>query len=120
FVYLLWSRYRLLRDWRAWIAAALALEPGLLFYLYVPWRGASSPVYQPFPVDSLDHFLDLVLARNLSDMLTAVTWQQVPQRLGWSRAIAWHSPRTSCVECASLEGPKRGPRQLRGSAMEPG
>lgn len=82
-VYLLWVRRHLWRDWRAWLVALAALIPGLLFYVYLPWRGSQTPAYQPLPVDSLDHFLDLVLARNLSDMVTAITWSQVPQRLGW-------------------------------------
>ena len=82
-LYILLSHPRILRDWRAILAAILALLPGMLTYIYPLWRGANAPAYQPLPVDSFDHFLDLVLARNLSDMVTGVTWQQVPQRFGW-------------------------------------
>jgi hypothetical protein len=82
-VYLLWTRSNLLRDWRAMLSAFLALLPGLALYLYLPWSSAHDPAYQPLPVDSVSHFLDLVLARNLGDMLTSITLADVPQRLGW-------------------------------------
>ena len=82
-IYLLWSRPGVLRDWRAYIAAIAAALPGVLTYLYLPLRSAGVPPYQYMPVDTVDHFLDLVLARNLSDMVTSITWQQVPERLSW-------------------------------------
>jgi hypothetical protein len=82
-VYVVWTRFRLLREWRAILTGALMLLPGLLTYVYPLWRGANHPAYQALPVDNFEHFLDLVLARNLSDMVTAITWQQVPERLGW-------------------------------------
>ena len=52
-------------------------------YFYLPWSSAHAPVYQPLPVDSVGHFLDLVLARNLGDMVTSITLADVPQRLVW-------------------------------------
>jgi hypothetical protein len=82
-IYLLWTRKTLLRDWRAILGAAVALLPGLVTYLYLPWSSAHNPAYQPLPVDSVSHFLDLVLARNLSDMVTSLTPADIPQRLGW-------------------------------------
>jgi hypothetical protein len=82
-MYLLLTRVALLRDWRAIVSALLALIPGLAVYLYLPWSSAHAPVYQPLPVDSVGHFLDLVLARNLGDMVTSIALADVPQRLGW-------------------------------------
>ena len=82
-IYLLWTRIKLVRDWRAILSAFLALLPGLAFYLYLPWSSAHDPIYQLMPVDSVNHFLDLVLARNLITNVTSITLADVPQRLGW-------------------------------------
>lgn len=82
-IYIVWTQFRILRNWRAILSAAIMLLPGLLTYVYPLWRGLNHPAYQPLAVDTLDHFLDLVLARNLSDMVTGITWQQIPERLGW-------------------------------------
>ncbi|MSP14457.1 MAG: DUF2723 domain-containing protein [Chloroflexi bacterium] len=82
-LYLLWAFPTLRRNWRPWVWAALLTLPGLALYLYLPWRSAQHPIYEFLRVDSLDHFLDLALARGLNSMVTSVTWAQIPVRLGW-------------------------------------
>lgn len=81
-LYVVSTRPALVRDGRAWLVAGLAVVPGLLLYLYLPIRSAAQPPYVFQQVDSLEHFLDLALARGQAELVGAVPLPDLIDRVG--------------------------------------
>lgn len=63
--FILWTRPRLLRPGRVWLKMAAFALLGLSVWLYFPLRSPMQPVFGPHDMNTLDGFLNVVLARGL-------------------------------------------------------
>jgi hypothetical protein len=68
-VFILLARPDIWRDWRALVGMAGCGLLGLAVWLYFPIRSPMAPVFGPATMNTLDGFLDHVLARGLSENL---------------------------------------------------
>ncbi|GAB4152704.1 MAG: hypothetical protein Fur0021_17750 [Candidatus Promineifilaceae bacterium] len=63
--FILWTRPRLLRQWRVWLKMVAFVLLGLSAWLYFPLRSPMQPVFGPHDMNTLAGFLNVVLARGL-------------------------------------------------------
>ena len=87
-LFILVARPRILREWRTLLAAAALGLLGLAVWLYFPLRSPMAPAFGPSTMNTLDGFLDHVLARGLSESLPFFGLADVPSRfvVFWSIA----------------------------------
>ena len=80
-LFILVARPRLLREWRTLLGAAALGLMGLAVWLYFPLRSPMEPAFGPSTMNTLNGFLDHVLARGLSESLPFFGLADVPTRL---------------------------------------
>ena len=80
-VFILLARPRLLREWRTVLSMGGCALLGLAVWLYFPLRSPMEPAFGPSTMNTLDGFLDHVLARGLSDSLPFFGPADLPSRL---------------------------------------
>ena len=79
-IFIVWIRPSLLRDWRTLLKMIGLALIGLSIWLYFPIRSPMQPAFGPATMNTLDGFLDHVLARGLSDSLPTSTLADQPNR----------------------------------------
>lgn len=79
-IFMVVTRPRLLLDWRTWLKMVAFALLGLSLWLYFPLRSPSTP-FGPTSMNTLNGFLDHVLARGLSDSLPYFRLVDLPNRL---------------------------------------
>ncbi|MCP5100555.1 MAG: DUF2723 domain-containing protein, partial [Chloroflexi bacterium] len=79
-LFILLVRPSILRDWRTILKMVGFALLGLSLWLYYPLRSPSAP-FGPTSMNTLNGFLDHVLARGLSDSLPYFSLAEQPQRL---------------------------------------
>ncbi len=79
-VFILIVRPRILLDWRAVVGMLLFALLGLAVWLYFPLRSPMGLVYGPSTMNTLNGFLDHVLARGLSESLPYFGVADIPNR----------------------------------------
>jgi hypothetical protein len=68
-LFIVWVRPRIWRDWRLLLKMAAFALLGLSVWLYLPIRSAMQPSFGPGNMNTLDGFLNHVLARGISESL---------------------------------------------------
>ena len=86
-IFMVVTRPRLLLDWRTWLKMVAFALLGLSLWLYFPLRSPSTP-FGPTSMNTLNGFLDHVLARGLSDSLPYFRLVDLPNRL----VVFWSIP----------------------------
>jgi hypothetical protein len=79
-LFVLWARPSILRDWRTLLKMVLLALLGLSVWLYFPLRSPMDPGFGPTTMNTLDGFLDHILARGLSDSLPYYSLAEQPLR----------------------------------------
>ncbi|MEI2608376.1 MAG: DUF2723 domain-containing protein [Candidatus Promineifilaceae bacterium] len=79
-LFIVWTRPRLLLDWRTLLKMVTFALLGLALWLYFPLRSPSVP-FGPTSMNTLNGFLDHVLARGLSESLPYFRLVDLPDRL---------------------------------------
>ena len=79
-IFVVWIRPSPLRDWRTLLKMIGLALLGLSVWLYFPTRSSMQPAFGPATMNSLDGFLDHVLARGLSDSLPTFALADQPNR----------------------------------------
>jgi hypothetical protein len=80
-LFILLVRPRIWREWRTLLGMVAFALLGLAVWLYFPIRSAMDPLFGPSTMNTLDGFLDHVLARGLSESLPFVGLADLPGRL---------------------------------------
>lgn len=79
-VFILACRPRILREWRTLLGMVAFALLGLGVWLYFPLRSPMNPAFGPSTMNTLDGFLDHVLARGLSESLPFFGAADIPAR----------------------------------------
>ncbi|MBP6015694.1 MAG: DUF2723 domain-containing protein [Candidatus Promineofilum sp.] len=79
-LFILVARPRIWREWRVLVGAAAFGLLGLAVWLYFPLRSPMEPAFGPSTMNTLNGFLDHVLARGLSESLPFFSAADVPAR----------------------------------------
>ena len=79
-LFILAVRPRILREWRTLLGIVAGGLLGLAMWLYFPLRSPMQPAFGPSTMNTLDGFLDHVLARGLSESLPFFTPGDAPAR----------------------------------------
>lgn len=79
-LFILLSRPRILREGRTLLKMVLCALLGLSVWLYYPIRSSMEPVFGPHNMNTLQGFLDHVLARGLTESLPFFGWRDQPLR----------------------------------------
>ena len=79
-VFILVARPRIWREWRTLLAMVGFALLGLTVWLYFPLRSPMEPAFGPSTMNTLDGFLDHVLARGLSESLPFFGAADIPNR----------------------------------------
>ena len=79
-IFVVWIRPSILRDWRILLKMIAFALLGLSIWLYFPIRSPMQPDFGPHTMNTLNGFLDHVLARGLSDSLPYYSWADQPNR----------------------------------------
>ncbi|MFQ5399179.1 MAG: protein O-mannosyl-transferase family [Anaerolineae bacterium] len=79
-LFILWVRPSILRDWRTWLKMLGFALLGLSVWLYFPIRSPMRPPFGPSTMNTLDGFLDHVLARGLTESLPYFGLADQPDR----------------------------------------
>ena len=79
-IFVLWIRPSILREWRTLLKMIGFALLGLAIWLYFPIRSPMQPAFGPSTMNTLDGFLDHVLARGLSDSLPYFSLTDQPNR----------------------------------------
>ncbi len=79
--FIVWTRPRLLFDWRKLLPMIGFALLGLIPLLYYPIISATQPVFGPHTMMTLEGFMAHVLARGLTESLPYYGWVDQPQRL---------------------------------------
>lgn len=92
-VFILSARPAIWREWRTLISAAALGLLGLAVWLYFPIRSPMVPAFGPSTMNTLNGFLDHVLARGLSESLPFFGAADIPTRgvVFWSIARLQYS-----------------------------
>lgn len=80
-VFVLLTRPGLLGDWRALLKMVAFALAGLSLWLYYPIRSSLEPIYGPHDMNTLNGFLNVVLARGLTEALPRFTLADQPGRV---------------------------------------
>ena len=67
--FILLVRPRIWREWRTWLKMLASAALGLAVWLYFPIRSPMEPEFGPSNMNTLDGFLDHVLARGISESI---------------------------------------------------
>jgi hypothetical protein len=68
-IFILFVRPRIWREWRTWLKMVAFAILGLAVWLYFPIRSPMEPAFGPSNMNTLDGFLNHVLARGISESL---------------------------------------------------
>jgi hypothetical protein len=79
-IFMLWERPSILKEWRTLLKMGGFALLGLSVWLYFPIRSPMDPGFGPTTMNTLNGFLDHVLARGLSDTLPYVSLADQPNR----------------------------------------
>jgi hypothetical protein len=79
-LFIVWARPSILRDWHILLKMVLLALLGLSVWLYFPLRSPMDPGFGPTTMNTLDGFLDHVLARGLSESLPYYSGAEQPLR----------------------------------------
>ena len=79
-IFIVWVRPSILKEWRTLLKMVGFALLGLSVWLYFPMRSPMDPGFGPTTMNTLDGFLDHVLARGLSDTLPYVSLADQPNR----------------------------------------
>ncbi|MCB8924648.1 MAG: DUF2723 domain-containing protein [Ardenticatenaceae bacterium] len=79
-IFIVWIRPSLLKEWRTLLKMVGFALLGLSVWLYFPIRSPMDPGFGPTTMNTLNGFLDHVLARGLSDTLPYVNLADQPNR----------------------------------------
>ncbi|MAT97492.1 MAG: hypothetical protein CL608_10155 [Anaerolineaceae bacterium] len=79
-IFIVWVRPSILKEWRTLLNMIGFALLGLSVWLYFPIRSPMDPGFGPTTMNTLNGFLDHVLARGLSDSLPYVTLADQPDR----------------------------------------
>ncbi|MCA9955046.1 MAG: DUF2723 domain-containing protein [Anaerolineales bacterium] len=79
-IFIVWIRPSLLKEWRTLLKMVGFALLGLSVWLYFPIRSPMNPGFGPTTMNTLNGFLDHVLARGLSDTLPYVSLTDQPNR----------------------------------------
>ncbi len=79
-IFIVWIRPSLLKEWRTLLKMVGFALLGLSVWLYFPIRSPMDPGFGPTTMNTLNGFLDHVLARGLSDSLPYVSMADQPNR----------------------------------------
>jgi hypothetical protein len=116
-LFILVVRPSIWRDWRTVLAMVGFAALGLAVWLYFPLRSAMVPPFGPSTMNTLDGFLDHVLARGLSNSLPFYRLVDLPDRL----LVFWTLLRLqytlpvialAALGLARLAGPPTAPSRL--------
>ena len=79
-IFVVWIRPSILREWRTLLKMVGFALLGLTIWLYFPIRSPMQPAFGPSTMNTLNGFLDHVLARGLSDSLPYYSLADQPNR----------------------------------------
>ncbi len=79
-LFILWMRPGIWREWRVWLGMLGMAGVGLALFLYYPWRSAAHTAVGPQSMNTLNGFLDHVLARGLAESLPYFSLAEMPLR----------------------------------------
>ncbi len=79
-IFIVWVRPSILKEWRTLLKMVGFALLGLSVWLYFPIRSPMDPGFGPTTMNTLNGFLDHVLARGLSDTLPYVSLADQPNR----------------------------------------
>lgn len=79
-IFILVARPGILREWRTLLGLVGFALLGLAVWLYFPWRSPMEPAFGPSTMNTLNGFLDHVLARGLSESLPFFGAADIPTR----------------------------------------
>lgn len=79
-IFILWVQPSLIRQWRRLVVMLALALLGLTVWLYFPIRSPMEPAFGPSTMNSVDGFLDHVLARGLSESLPFYSLREQPNR----------------------------------------
>lgn len=80
-IFILMARPRIWREWRTLLAMVGFALLGLAVWLYFPLRSPMGPAFGPSTMNTLDGFLDHVLARGLAESLPFFGLADIPNRM---------------------------------------
>lgn len=112
-VFILLLRPRILIEWRTLLKMVAAALLGLSVWLYYPIRSAMEPVFGPHNLNTLQGFLDYVMARGLTESLPFFGWRDQPIRalVFWTLTRLQYSLTTLFLAAAGLVWLARGARR---------
>ena len=79
-LFILIARPGIWREWRTWLGVVAFGMLGLAVWLYFPLRSPMEPAFGPSTMNTLNGFLDHVLARGLSESLPFFGTADIPTR----------------------------------------
>ncbi|MCB8942464.1 MAG: DUF2723 domain-containing protein [Ardenticatenaceae bacterium] len=79
-LFVVWQRPSILREWRTLLKMVAFALLGLSVWLYFPLRSPMQPAFGPSTMNTLNGFLDHVLARGLSESLPYYSLADQPNR----------------------------------------